>query len=406
MSHHQNYYEILGVSKDATSVEIRNAFKSLALTQHPDKGGTTDSFACLQEAYMVLYDSDKRKEYDNSNQIHETSTHEPESNNHFDHSEHEHTDHFDENCYTAEAPPHNEKPLIYQNINYQSSHIHMTITVTLDDIVKHKLFTIHPIRIVPCSVCRGNGIILHTIVDCVLCEGNGLYSNIIGDLMFCGRCRGSGKVIIESPPVKCPKCHGLRYFKKTFTFYISAYHVVGHSIKYPHKTPVIVFYGQGNYLYNKPCGDLVIHFNELSHPDYIRNQLNINYIKHITLYDALCGLTFDITTIQNKKLRIILDPILNLESCLDKTWFEQIIVGEGIEIPENNNRSGSSSSTNINSCGNGNLNIIFKIIIPNLSNVQKESLKKTFLSSQKTLKSPTKDTSIVRLNFVNTKLTN
>lgn len=60
-----NYYEILGVSKDATQDEIKKVYRKLALQYHPDKnpdGG--DKFREISEAYETLSDIVKRKEYD------------------------------------------------------------------------------------------------------------------------------------------------------------------------------------------------------------------------------------------------------------------------------------------------------------------------------------------------------
>lgn len=63
-----NYYKILGVSYDATSTDIKKAYKKLAMKHHPDKGGDAQAFANISEAYNVLIDSTKRKKYDNENQ--------------------------------------------------------------------------------------------------------------------------------------------------------------------------------------------------------------------------------------------------------------------------------------------------------------------------------------------------
>ena len=64
----KDYYEILGVKQKATPEEIRDAYKKLAKAYHPDKhqGDTffAEKFKSLQEAYAVLADEDKRKEYD------------------------------------------------------------------------------------------------------------------------------------------------------------------------------------------------------------------------------------------------------------------------------------------------------------------------------------------------------
>jgi len=60
-----DYYNILGVSKNASNEDIKNAYRRLARTHHPDKGGDKDQFQKIQEAYETLSNSDKRKQYDN-----------------------------------------------------------------------------------------------------------------------------------------------------------------------------------------------------------------------------------------------------------------------------------------------------------------------------------------------------
>jgi DnaJ-class molecular chaperone len=61
----KNYYQILGVEKSATADQIKQAFRRLASQHHPDKGGDTQRFQEVQEAYGVLGDEAKRAEYDN-----------------------------------------------------------------------------------------------------------------------------------------------------------------------------------------------------------------------------------------------------------------------------------------------------------------------------------------------------
>jgi molecular chaperone DnaJ len=63
----KDYYRILGVSKDASSDDIKKAFRKLAMEHHPDKGGDEDRFKELNEAYEVLSDPDKRRSHDNPN---------------------------------------------------------------------------------------------------------------------------------------------------------------------------------------------------------------------------------------------------------------------------------------------------------------------------------------------------
>ena len=67
MSSKRDYYEILGVGKNATDEEIKKAFRKLALEFHPDRNkskGAEDKFKEINEAYQVLSDPEKRNSYD------------------------------------------------------------------------------------------------------------------------------------------------------------------------------------------------------------------------------------------------------------------------------------------------------------------------------------------------------
>ncbi|MDC0556246.1 DnaJ domain-containing protein [Candidatus Poseidoniaceae archaeon] len=67
MSDKRDYYEVLGVAKEADGTELKKAFRSLARKYHPDKNDAPDAdekFKEIQEAYAVLSDNDKRRNYD------------------------------------------------------------------------------------------------------------------------------------------------------------------------------------------------------------------------------------------------------------------------------------------------------------------------------------------------------
>ncbi len=60
----KNYYDILGVKKNASADEIKKAFRKLAQKHHPDAGGDEETFKNINEAYEVLSDPEKKKQYD------------------------------------------------------------------------------------------------------------------------------------------------------------------------------------------------------------------------------------------------------------------------------------------------------------------------------------------------------
>ena len=75
---HKDYYKILGVSRDADESEIKKAFRKLAKQYHPDtNNGNPEAekkFREINEAYSVLSDEGKRKEYDESQQKEQSSS--------------------------------------------------------------------------------------------------------------------------------------------------------------------------------------------------------------------------------------------------------------------------------------------------------------------------------------------
>ena len=60
----KDYYKILGVDKSASASDIKQAFRRLAMEHHPDRGGDVTRFQEIQEAYSVLGDEQKRRQYD------------------------------------------------------------------------------------------------------------------------------------------------------------------------------------------------------------------------------------------------------------------------------------------------------------------------------------------------------
>ena len=70
----KNYYDILGVSEDASNEQIKKAFKDIAKKEHPDRGGNEARFKEANEAYDTLKNSQKRHDYDTMRKFGGTGT--------------------------------------------------------------------------------------------------------------------------------------------------------------------------------------------------------------------------------------------------------------------------------------------------------------------------------------------
>ena len=60
----KDYYEALGLSRNANEHDIKRAYRKMAHEHHPDKGGSSDKFKEINQAYEILSDPQKRQQYD------------------------------------------------------------------------------------------------------------------------------------------------------------------------------------------------------------------------------------------------------------------------------------------------------------------------------------------------------
>ena len=215
----RDYYEVLGVNKNASAEEIKRAYRRLALKYHPDKNPgqqkeSEDKFKEISEAYEVLSDSKKRQTYD---QFGHEGLRGAFKAGGFDWSDFTHFSDL-EDIFGDFGDIFSNFGIDLGGFGFSGSrrrgfprggaHLQAEVTVTLREAAKgaEKVIRLH--RHEPCSVCKGEGAKPGTKkVKCPECQGAGQVSTMGGFFTIartCGRCNGEG-VIVQTP---CSNCRG------------------------------------------------------------------------------------------------------------------------------------------------------------------------------------------------------
>ena len=200
----RDYYEVLGVSRDADDKEIKGAFRKLAFQCHPDHNhdeGAEERFKELNEAYAVLSDTDKRAAYD-----------------HYGHSGGEEffgrgSDGFDfggigdifDAFFGGVGGSARRRP--QHGADLQSS-----ITISFEEAALGCKKEVTVMSTEVCSVCNGSGCKSGSKpIRCSHCDGTGqvrrVQRSVFGRFInatVCDQCRGVGTIITEP----CPQCRG------------------------------------------------------------------------------------------------------------------------------------------------------------------------------------------------------
>ena len=218
MSGKRDYYEILGVSREATKEEIKRAYRKLAMQYHPDRNKSPDAeekFKEISEAYGVLSDDEKKRQYDmfGHTGVSQRYTREDIFR----------TIDFDdifgdmgfggfESIFERFFGGNPFSQRTYRQGSVRGSDLSYILDVSFEEAFSGVEKTIHIPRMEKCGACHGTGAKPGTSsITCLTCNGSGQvrYTRKIGFGQFttvttCSRCRGEGK-IIENP---CPTCHG------------------------------------------------------------------------------------------------------------------------------------------------------------------------------------------------------
>jgi molecular chaperone DnaJ len=297
MSNKRDYYEVLGVDKNADEATIKRAYRQLAKKYHPDvssEPNAEEKFKEVQEAYEVLSDPQKRSQYDQFG--HMANNGAGFSSSGFGGFDFDINDIFSSFFGGGMSQRRGNRPRKGRDIQRR-------MTITFDEALfgaKKKLrVTVHE--------------------ECHVCHGSGAYSK--SDVKTCSRCNGRGSIIVEQQSIfgmtrtqtTCPVCHGSG---KEITRVCQACHGEGvqtHNKDIEVTIPAGIDTGQqirlegygDKGINGGPSGDLYILFDVKPHELFERHGDDILIHYPITITQAALGDSIKVPTPHgNVKLKI------------------------------------------------------------------------------------------------------
>ena len=308
MAEKRDYYEVLGVGKNATPDEIKKAYRKMAIKYHPDKNPgdkeAEEKFKEAAEAYDVLSDEKKRQRYDQFGFAGEQGgfgggAHGFEGFGGFGGGGFTMEDIFSNfgDIFGGRYSTGGRSAEPRRRVN-KGSDLRVTVKVTLKDILNGVEKKLKIPRMVACEACKGtgakNGTAFHT---CQRCHGTGhiqvQQNTIFGPQMstvVCPDCNGTGQQITE----KCDVCGGTGVVKKDdiVNFFIPAGVEDGMVLTLP---------GRGNAAPNGGVtGDLLVVIKEEKDPELIRDGDDVIYNLMLDFPTAALGGTAEVPTIEGR----------------------------------------------------------------------------------------------------------
>ncbi len=363
----RDYYEVLGVSKDASIDDIKSAYKKMALKWHPDrwvngteqeKKSAEEKFKEASEAYSVLSDPDKKAKYDRFGFAGVGSSGGPDFSGGFGNLNDILNDLFGGSFgfnfgggfsgFSSQGQSSGGRP------TFRGRDIRTRIKLTLEEIAKGVTKEVTIERNETCPECGGKGTKNSSdIQTCPHCKGSGQQQRVANTLFgqsitytTCPYCNGEGR-IVKNP---CRTCSGNGVVRKRVSLKVNIPAGVEDGTQ-------LKMTGEGHKAKNNGInGDLLLVIEEAPHQDFLRDGANLFYTKYLSVTEAILGTEVNIPCLDGA-YRIKVEP---------GTQFGTVVRLRGKGLPQFNGYSSSSK---------GDLYVKYLVWVPKrLSRSEKDAL--------------------------------
>ena len=295
----RDYYEVLGISKEASADEIKKAYRRLAVKYHPDKNPgnkeAEEKFKEAAEAYAVLSDADKKAKYDRFGHAGVEGAG-PDFSGGFGNLNDILNDLFGGGFggfsgFGGFGGFSGGGARQQQRVS-RGRDIRVRVKLTLEEIAKGVEKEISIEKSVPCDDCGGRGAKnASDVKTCPACNGTGQVQRVVNTFLgqtvtysTCQQCGGEGK-IISNP---CRTCGGTGLVRRRETIKVRIPAGVEAGMQ-------LTIQGEGHAAKNNGInGDLLVVIEEQEHPNLKREGNNLFYTKIISMPDAILGAEVEI----------------------------------------------------------------------------------------------------------------
>ena len=301
----RDYYEVLGVSRDASKEEIKKAYRKLALRYHPDKNpgdkSAEDKFKEAAEAYEVLSNDQKRARYDQFGHAGLSG-----SGQGFGAGGMTIEDIFSQfgDIFGGFGFGGFGSSRMSRSVN-KGTNLRVKVVLNLEEIATGVEKKLKLKKYISCNNCSGTGAADGSAYsNCHTCHGSGQVTRIsntfLGQIQTsttCPACGGEGKVITR----KCPHCAGEGIIRDLEIVSINIPAGVSRGMQ-------MTVTGKGNAARRGGInGDLLVLIDEVKHPELIRDGNDLLYSLFLSISDAAIGSNAEIPTVDGK-VKIRIDP--------------------------------------------------------------------------------------------------